>query len=70
MLIHTLVELLPKTWDMYSVPANLGPNTFEKFGYRIQRLGKTYTVFFTFRGQYKSLHLFFPTSARPSRGKF
>ena len=57
----------PKTWDMYSVPANLGPNTFEEKYERIQRLGKTYTVFFTFRGQYKSLQFFFPTSARPSR---
>ena len=57
----------PKTWDMYSVPANLEPNTFEEKYERIQRLGKTYTVFFTFRGQYKSLQFFFPTSARPSR---
>ena len=30
-------------------------------------MGRTYTMFFTFRGQYKSLQFFFPTSKRPSR---
>ena len=34
---------------------------------RFQRLGKNYKVFFTFRGQYKSLDFFFPTAKRPSR---
>jgi len=72
----------PRTWDMYSMPVRLTPNqkkfdiatvapaneenVTEKYE-RIQRQGKTYTVFFTFRGQYKSLQFFFPTAKRPSR---
>jgi hypothetical protein len=70
----------PKNWDMNSSPAALGSNTFdiasvapsneeyveEKYE-RIQKTGRTYTIFFTFRGQYKSLQFFFPTSKRPSR---
>ncbi len=72
----------PKTWDLYSMPVRLSPNqkkfdiatvapaneehVTEKYE-RIQRQGKTYTVFFTFRGQYKSLQFFFPTAKRPSR---
>ena len=34
---------------------------------RINRVGKTYMVFLTFRGQYKSLQFFFPTAKRPTR---
>ena len=62
----------PKNWDMNSRPMGLGANTFdeeyvdEKY-IRIQKMGRTYTMFFTFRGQYKSLQFFFPTSKRPSR---
>jgi len=71
----------PKNWDMNSSPVALGSkNTFniasvtpsneeyveEKYE-RIQKMGRTYTMFFTFRGQYKSLQFFFPTSKRPSR---
>ena len=70
----------PKNWDMNSSPVALGSNTFdiasvtpsneeyveEKYE-RIQKMGRTYTMFFTFRGQYKSLQFFFPSSKRPSR---
>jgi hypothetical protein len=70
----------PKNWDMNSSPTSLGSNTFdiasvtpsneeyvgEKYE-RIQKTGRTYTIFFSFRGQHKSLQFFFPTSTRPSR---
>jgi hypothetical protein len=62
------VRLTPnqKKFDIATVaPAN-EEHVTEKYE-RIQRQGKTYTVFFTFRGQYKSLQFFFPTAKRPSR---
>ena len=58
----------PLMWDRFSV-AEVAPSNEsvqEKFE-RVNAFGKTYMVFFTFRGQYKSVQFFIASSARPSR---
>ena len=46
---------------------NCVPEELEERFERINTTGKTYRVFFIFRGKYDSVQFFFPTSKRPSK---
>ena len=46
---------------------NCVPEELEERFERINTTGKTYRVFFIFRGKYDSIQFFFPTSKRPSK---